>query len=288
MRGEEDCLSLQRLYHSLLPIIFFGIRTQPWARLSQFSLDPINVRFSTTFFSEREIKSNHNMHLPRLLLLSLLSLTYLCLASPAGNLYVQKTLADYAFILDSGSLSGVQEFSSFDKVFTSDITFDFGSPIGIVQGLANVESTFRRQFPPGTVTQNVVTTESISQSKFDDQGSAFAAEARSYLTVTYFGQGHLTGQILTFYGRFEDTLIRTELQGNAGWRITNRTARFFVRPFLQSCLMPAIDYIDDVFINWLGAISEPPWWNWKSENSSPRGKLMVRISIITAVFKDGR
>lgn len=32
--------------------------------------------------------------------------------------------------------------------------------------------------------------------------------------------------------------------------------------------MHTIDYIDDLFINWLGAISESPRWVWRSQNPS--------------------
>lgn len=171
------------------------------------------------------------MHLPLLLLLSLFSLTLLSCGSPTDVLNIQKTFSDFGLISDSGSFSGVPDFSTFNKVFTNNVTFDFEGPPGVVRGLANLEAIFRRNIPPGTVTQNAVTTESISLSGFDEQGSASAATALSYLTNTYFGQGNLTGQIVTSYIRFEDTLVKTNQQGNGGWRIKTRITKYFVCQF---------------------------------------------------------
>lgn len=169
------------------------------------------------------------MHLPLLLKLSLFSFVLPSFGSPADILYIQKSLSDFALISDSGSISGVPDFSTFDKVFTNNATFDFDSPLGVVRGLANVETAFKRNLPPGTVTQNAVSTESILLSGFDDQGSARRATALSYLTTTFLGQGNLTGEIVTLYVRFEDTLVKTNLQGNGGWRITSRITKYFVR-----------------------------------------------------------
>lgn len=163
------------------------------------------------------------------LLLLLLSLFSFSLGSPADILYIQKCLSDFALIADSGSLTGVPDFSAFEQVLARNITLDFGAQPGIVRGLANVEAVFRRNLPPGTITQNAVSTQSVALSGFDDQGSASAATALSYLTNTYFGQGNLTGQIVTLYVRLDDTLIKTKLAGNGGWRITTRITRFFVR-----------------------------------------------------------
>lgn len=168
------------------------------------------------------------MHLPLLLILSLFSLAIPSFGSPADILNIQKSLSDYAFISDSGSISGVPDFSTFNKVFTNNVTFFFDPSPGLVRGLANVETVFRTNVPPGTVTQNVVTTESISLSPFDEQESASEATALSYLTTTYFGQGNLTGQIVVLYVRVEDTLVKTKLKGNGGWRISNRITKLFV------------------------------------------------------------
>lgn len=165
------------------------------------------------------------MHLPLLLILSF---AILSLGSPADILYIQKCLSDFAIISDSGSLSGVPDFSTFNQVFTNNITLDFGAPPGVIHGLANVEAVFTKNIPPGTITQNAVTTQSISLSGFDVQGSASGATALSYLTLTYFGQGNLTGQIVALYVRFEDTLVKTNLRENGGWRISTRISKYFV------------------------------------------------------------
>ncbi|MCJ1271143.1 hypothetical protein MMC22_011042 [Lobaria immixta] len=194
------------------------------------------------------------MHLSLVFTLSLFSLALPSLGSPEDILYIQKSLSDFAIISDSGSISGVPDFSTFNKVFTNNVTFDFQTAPGIVRGLANLETVFRANIPPGTVTQNAVSTESISLSNFDEQGSASGATALSYLTTTYFGQGNLTGQIVALYVKFEDTLVKTKLQGNGGWRIATRISKYFVRRFSSICLMQTIDQIEitcvgEVFID---------------------------------------
>ncbi|MCJ1467825.1 hypothetical protein MMC07_006450, partial [Pseudocyphellaria aurata] len=168
------------------------------------------------------------MHFSRLLIPSLFSLALPSLGSSPDNDYIRNVLADFVFVADSGSLTGRPKFSDFDKVLTPNVTFDFGiSPPGVVRGLANVVNDFVQSNPPGTVTQNAVTTERISLSEFDDQGSASRATAKSYITSTYFGQGNLTGQSVALYVQLQDTLIKTKLQGNGGWRIDTRIARYF-------------------------------------------------------------
>lgn len=189
------------------------------------------------------------MHLLLLLVFSVLSLAPASLGSPAEILYIQKSLSDFGIISDSGSFSGVPDFSTFNKVFTNNVTFDFEGPPGVIRGLANVETVFRNNIPPGTVTQNAVTTESISLSDFDDQGSAKGATALSYLTNTYFGRGNLTGQIVTSYIRFEDILVKTDQQGNGGWRIDTRITKYFVRHF-SSVLFSACNRLHGRCLCW--------------------------------------
>lgn len=189
------------------------------------------------------------MHLSLRHTLTLFSLALLSLGSPTDILYIQKCLSDYAFIADSGSFTGVPDFSTLGNVFTHNATYDFGGPPGLLRGLADIEASFKVIFPPGTISQNKVTTKSISLSGFDDQGSASEATALSYDTNTFFGQGNLTGQIVTSYARFSDKLVKTNLLGNGGWRITTRVTSRFVRRF--SSILPQrmqIHHINDVYV----------------------------------------
>lgn len=170
------------------------------------------------------------MNLPLLLILFLLSLALLSFGCPDDILNIRKVLADYALTVDSGSISGKPDFSTFDKVFTNNVSFVFSGKISpdCVQGLANLETVFTKNVPPGTITQNVVTTESITL--MGEMGeSASQARATSYLTNTYFGQGRLTGQIATMYMKVTDSLVKTKLQGNGGWRILLRINQNIVR-----------------------------------------------------------
>ncbi|MCJ1465948.1 hypothetical protein MMC07_004567 [Pseudocyphellaria aurata] len=150
-------------------------------------------------------------------------------SSPALDLlHIQNVLSQYALIVDSGSFSGVPDFSALDQVFTRNVTIDIGQTPGVVRGLANVETLFRTNTPPGTITQNAVSTEYISLD------SATTATAVSYDTITTFGTGNLTGQVVTLYTRFDNTLVKTKLPGNGGWRIAIRIVKYFVRPLEAS------------------------------------------------------
>lgn len=220
------------------------------------------------------------MQLPLLILHFLFSLAIPCLGSTADILNISKVLSDFGIISDSGSFSGVPDFSTFNTVFTNNVTFDFQVAPGVVRGLANVEAVFKKNIPPGTVTQNVVSTESILLSDSNDHRPASKATALSYLTNTYFGQGNLTGQIVTLYVRFEDTLVKTNQQGNGGWRIATRISKFFVRRFssvLSAVWISIASTTKKFFIDWRHATLGSAYR--QSGNFPSLGSLMVRFLI---------
>lgn len=164
------------------------------------------------------------MHLPLLSVLSLFSLVLPSLGSLADIFEIRSTLSDYAIIIDQSSPSG--DYSALSEVLTSDVAFDFGANVGVVQGLTNVIATFTKAFKKGIITQNAVTTKSVSLSERDARG---IASTISYDTETFFGRGNLSDQIDTIYVRFDDRLVKTNQTGNGGWRIFSRRTTYFVR-----------------------------------------------------------
>ncbi|MCJ1424543.1 hypothetical protein MMC29_002431 [Sticta canariensis] len=155
------------------------------------------------------------MHLSLLFILSLFSLA---LASLGGADDIQEVLAVYGLITDNGPPYSLK------PVFTNNVTLDiFAEPGVLIQGIAKAELLLTKNLPNGTITQNAITTLSISLS--DDAGTATSV---SYDTITYFGRGNLTGQTATLYVKFEDKLIQTNQTGNDGWRIYKRKEITFV------------------------------------------------------------
>lgn len=142
--------------------------------------------------------------------------------SPDDYQNIANVGAKYSYEIDD------LNFDALDTVFTSNATFNFHNPkVPILHGIQAIKKTLAALAPPGTVSQHTVSTHSISLSG-SDRGAASTAQARSYTVATYFGTGNLTGQILTYYGKFDDTFVKTSLPGNGGWRIDNRDLGFSV------------------------------------------------------------
>lgn len=148
------------------------------------------------------------------------------LSSPDDYQNIERVSALYSILIDK------LNWSALDTVFTSNATFDFSNPkVPLLHGLQAIEKTLAALAPPGTVSQHTSSTQVISLSGSDrktDGAVVYTAQALSYSVGTYFGTGNLTGQIRTFYGKFEDTFVKTSLPGSGGWRIDSRVLSFVV------------------------------------------------------------
>lgn len=143
--------------------------------------------------------------------------------SPDDYQNIERVASQYSVLLDT------LNFSALDTVFTSNATFNFNNPkVPLLHGIAAIEKTLAALAPPGTVSQHTVDTHIIDLFGKTDGGAAQTAQALSYTVATYFGTGNLTGQVLTYYGKFDDTLVKTSLPGSGGWRIDHRELGFFV------------------------------------------------------------
>ena len=155
------------------------------------------------------------MHLSLLFILSLFSLA---LPSLGDRDDIEEILAKYGLIADNGPPYSIS------RVLTNDVILDlFTEPGVLIQGIAKAELLLTKNLPNGTITQNAITTLSISLSD-----GASTATSVSYDTVTYFGRGNLTGQTATLYVKFEDKLLHTNQTGDDGWRIYRRKEILFV------------------------------------------------------------
>ena len=133
--------------------------------------------------------------------------------------------ADYAYLLDD------LNFAAFDRIFINNATYQIKPPVApIAKGLPSIEAALARLAPPGTISQHAITTQEISVTQHS-YASSPTAEGLSYVTGVYFGSGNLTGQIVTIYGRFEDTYVKTSQEVHGGWRIATRILNVIVSLF---------------------------------------------------------
>ena len=160
-----------------------------------------------------------------LLVLSLLFVS-LALGSPSDVLYIEKLDAD------SVQLPDAKNFAGLVNIYTQNATYipDTGPRI---RGIVAIQAFLSKIFPNGTITQHVISTESITLlGPFDEQGAAGTATGVVYSTTVYIGQGNLTGQAYTAFGKYVDKYVKTaDFARHGGWRISERAFLPFV-----SCL----------------------------------------------------
>lgn len=173
---------------------------------------------------------------PFILLLSLLFCSQASFGTPIegagqGQLvisdvdWIEKLTADYSVALDT------LNFAAVSNIFLPNATLDFKNPkIPILTGPDAIEKTLAKLAPPGTISQHTVDSWSISFSGDEH------ASGTSYTIATYFGIEKLAGQVLTFYGVFYDTFIKTDKAGYGGWRINTRVVAFIVSASAYSLL----------------------------------------------------
>lgn len=88
------------------------------------------------------------------------------------------------------------DYTLLDSVFSPDATANFATSAGFVIGLPAIKTELQTKLT-GTVSQHALSTHMI-----DVVGTQNTmASASTYLQGTFFGQGNLTGQIRTTYGR---------------------------------------------------------------------------------------
>lgn len=88
------------------------------------------------------------------------------------------------------------DYALLDSIFTPDAVANFATPAGFIDGLSAIKTELQTALM-GTVSQHTLSTHMISVAG----GQATTASATTYLQGTFFGQGNLTGQIQTTYGR---------------------------------------------------------------------------------------
>ncbi|MCJ1429665.1 hypothetical protein MMC29_007580 [Sticta canariensis] len=141
------------------------------------------------------------------------------LGSLSDILYIEKLNADEAQALDN------KDFAALEDIFTKNATYNHNFPSSpTVYGIDKIKTVLASDAPPGVISQNTASTESIQLlPPFDEQGAASTATGVVYTTTSFIGQGDLEGQGLFFFAKYKDKYVKT---GNfalyGGWRISER------------------------------------------------------------------
>ena len=145
------------------------------------------------------------------------------LGSLSDVIYIKKLVADEAQLLD------VKDFAGLVNIFTRNASYN-PQVTPTVYGIDAIQATLSKFFPPGSISQNTVSTESITLlSPFDEQGAASTATGVIYTTATTIGRNELAGQALTGFAKYKDKYVKTkDLARYGGWRISEREFIQFV------------------------------------------------------------
>lgn len=110
-----------------------------------------------------------------------------------AELQIRNKLALYAIALDN------KDFDLFGLIFTKNFVARLGldPPQDVLRGLEDVMNATKVSVD-GIVTQHTISTIFVNFTNLDEPTSI------SYLLATYLGQGDLTNQTVTFYGKYDD------------------------------------------------------------------------------------
>ncbi|MCJ1460074.1 hypothetical protein MMC28_010453 [Mycoblastus sanguinarius] len=128
------------------------------------------------------------------------------------DVQIRDQISLYSIALDT------KNFALLSEVLTVDTVGNYGlpPPNTILNGLAENQKVLKATID-GFVMQETISTTVVD---FIDESSP---NSTAYLVANYFGQGNLTGQLLSVYGKYEDDWAFED----GSWKIKNRTLSFF-------------------------------------------------------------
>jgi hypothetical protein len=131
---------------------------------------------------------------------------------------IRNTLALYPLSIDSKNFAGLA------LVFTPDAVANYGQPLGVLNGLSEIQQTLSTALA-NVLSQHSLTTQHITL--LDNNN----ATATTYVIASEFGVGVYNGQLLTIWAKYDD-LLRTN---SGSWLIYDRLVTYMVRPI---CFCP--------------------------------------------------
>ena len=129
------------------------------------------------------------------------------------DVQIRDKLSLYSIALDT------KNFALLSEVLTVDVVANYGlpPPNTVVHGLAENQKVLKAAID-GFITQETISTTDVDFSHENSPNST------AYLVANYFGKGNLTGQLLSVYGKYEDSW---SFEGGS-WKIKNRVLSLFV------------------------------------------------------------
>ena len=129
---------------------------------------------------------------------------------------IRNTLSLYAIAVDT------RDFGLLAEVFTKDAIADYSAPPpnNIYRGLPAIQE-FLKASLHNAVSQHTISTTVID---FSDR---FSPNSTAYVVANFLGQGNLTGQILSIYGKYIDQWAYE----SGSWKTKNRLFTLFVCRF---------------------------------------------------------
>ncbi|CAI7582416.1 unnamed protein product [Penicillium glandicola] len=112
----------------------------------------------------------------------------------------------YAFAIDG------KEFDTLDKVFTTDATANYSTPLNVLAPLTTIQSVL-------STSLECVTTQHLLGTQRIDVLSPITANSVTYFRAAHFGKGDLADQVAYAYGQYQDNWQR---QATGTWRIVHR------------------------------------------------------------------
>ena len=120
---------------------------------------------------------------------------------------VEDTVQISNLIESFGSLADALDLASLDRLFFTDATFDAGDGNGPVQGIPAINTLITEIEFPGTFRRSQTTSKLVQLNPpFSGLGLATSANATTYVTVKYFGEGAQRGLATSFFA--EDSKTR--------------------------------------------------------------------------------
>lgn len=158
------------------------------------------------------------------LLAPLFFLFFLALGDVKDTDQISNLIESFGFLADALDLA------SLDRLFFTDATFDAGDGNGPVQGIPAINALIREIEFPGTFRRSQTTSKLVQLNPpFSGLGLATNANATTYVTVKYFGEGAQRGRATSFFAEFHDTFVRTgDFYTPGGWKFNTRVFNLYV------------------------------------------------------------
>lgn len=203
-------LSMRVLYFSAVVALVTTTQAAASRSCAQFSPGPVPISELATYFPRQKISK---------------------LTDLADIDEIRQQLAQYAFSIDG------RDFSALTEVFIVDAVANYSAPLGVLNGLASIETTLSAALSQFPGTQHHLGTQRVRLCEKDTAISATYYRAAHYLQQNATG-GALqvidTSGLLVAYSQYQDSWVKR----NGTWKIAYRNHVYMV----SCCNLQVVQY----------------------------------------------